>query len=149
MISEQTVHAPTSALRVHPFAETAVAVNTGIRSTGLPGPLRTAADQAKNLTTAVFGALGLWATPALFERLHHVCLALSSDSTRVCRQALEAAWSAYVNAHTFTLDNGRSVWIDEYQTVFIDITPGDDTPTLTQGSMSEYDHWLEAQVWAC
>jgi hypothetical protein len=151
MISQQTaIRTSTSALRVRPIAETTVAVDiTASRSTSLRSPLRAAADQTRTLTTRVFDALGSWAHPSPFERLHHFCVATRSNSIRVCHQALEAAWKSYVTAHTFTLDNGMTVWVDEYQTMFFDATPCDEAPTLTQGSASEYDHWLEAQVFGC
>jgi hypothetical protein len=149
MISEQTaMHTPTSASPVRPFAELAVAVEvTGIRPTGWPRRLRVAAEQARTLTNTVLSALASWRNPSFFEPEHRFLITIGSGSIRVCQQALEAGWNSYIKAHTFTLDNGTTVWIDDYQTIFLDTDPCDDTETRGQGSMSEYDQWLQAQVW--
>ena len=143
MISEQTViHAPTSALRVRAFPDMAMAIEaTGIRPTAWQRRLQVVTEQARTVMTTVLGVLVSWSNPSVFERVRRFCMAISNTSIRVCQRALAAAWTRYVDAHTWTLDNGITVWIDEYQTFVID-APG----TLDRGSMGEYDQWLEAQV---
>jgi hypothetical protein len=149
MISEQTaIHTPTRALRVRPFADMALAVEvTGNRPTGWRRRLQVVAQQARTLLITVLGVLAAWGNPSFFERERCFCIAIGSGSVRACQQALEAVWRSYINAHTFTLDNGRAVWIDEYQTFFLDTDPCDDTETPGRDSMSGYDQWLQAQVW--
>ncbi len=113
MISEQTaIHVPTSALRVRALADMAMAIEVTHE-----------------------------ASTSVFDRVRCCCMAISNTSIRACQRALAAAWTRYVDAHTWTLANGITVWIDEYQTFVID-TPG----TLDRGSISVYDQWLEAQV---
>ena len=143
MISEQTViHAPTAALRVRAFPDMAVPIEaTGIRPRGWRRRLQVVTEQARTVITTVLGVLAASNNPSVFERVCRVCMAMSTTSIRVCRRALAAAWTRYVDAHTWTLDNGITLWIDEYQTFVID-TPG----TLDRGSMSVYNQWLEAQV---
>jgi hypothetical protein len=143
MISEQNaIHVPTSALRVRALADMAVAIEvTRIRPTGWQRRRQVVAEQARTVMTTVLRVLASWSNPSVFERVRRFCMAISNTSIRVCQRALAAAWTRYVDAHTWTLDNGLTVWIDEYQTFVID-TPG----TLDRGSMSEYDQWLEAQV---
>jgi hypothetical protein len=140
MISEQTaIHTPTSALQFRPFTGTAVAVDdTDIPPTGSRGQPQVVAQQAPTLTIRVLGALASWANP---------CVAIGNGSIRACQRALVSAWNAYVSAHTFTLDNGTTVWIDESQTFFLDGAPCDRTSTSGQGSINDYDQWLQAQVW--
>ena len=46
---------------------------------------------------------------------------------RACQRVVLAAWIGYADAHVFTLDCGTTVWIDEFQTVFIDTAPFDNT----------------------
>lgn len=54
------------------------------------------------------------------------CIAVSRGSIRVFYRACQSAWNAYVNAHTVTLDNGVTVWVDVYGSVVID-GPQDDS----------------------
>lgn len=143
MISEQTaIHVPTSALRVRLLADMDVAIEvTRIQPTGWQRPRHIVAKEARTVMSIVLGVLASCSNPSVFERVCRVCMAMSTTSIRVCRRALAAAWTRYVDAHTWTLDNGITLWIDEYQTFVID-TPG----TLDRGSMSVYNQWLEAQV---
>ncbi len=143
MISEQTViHAPTAALRVRAIPDMAVPIEaTGIRPRGWRRRLQVVTEQARTVMTTVLGVLASWNNSSVFERVCRVCTAITNTSIRVCRRALAATWARYVDAHTWTLDNGITLWIDEYQTFVIE-TPG----TLDRSSMSVYDQWLEAQV---
>jgi hypothetical protein len=117
MISEQTaLHTPSSALQFRQLTDLAVTVND-------PG-IRPAGSRTL--------------LPAFAEQAR-------SLTTRMLG-ALSSVWSSYITAHTFTLDNGTTVWIDEYQTFVID--PGqNDTRTTGLASMSDYDQWLQAQAW--
>jgi hypothetical protein len=69
MISEQTAtHTPPSALRVHPFAETSVAVGLSkTRSTRWRDRLQVLAAQTRTVTIAVLGAVAAGTSPSYFD----------------------------------------------------------------------------------
>jgi hypothetical protein len=140
MIFEQTaIHNPTSLLGVRQLSAIEV---TNARPTGWRQRVSVTAEQASSRMSAVLGALVSWIGPSCLERAHRFCIATGKGSLRVGQRVVTATWSAYVNAHTVTLHNGRTVWIDEYQTFFLDADPCDDTSTTC-----DYDQWLQAQVW--
>jgi hypothetical protein len=119
MIAEQSVlHTPTSALYVRSFADASdvVADVTGIPNSG---------------------------SASLFQRARQFGVAMTNRSLGACQQALSAMWTSYMNAHIFTLEDGTRVWIDAELTLLLDDAP---CVNPSEGSMSEYDGWLQAQT---
>lgn len=55
----------------------------------------------------------------------HFCVAVSLTSVRFFRGACGAMWSAYVQAHMVTLDNGTVIWIDLYGSVVLEAPQSD------------------------
>ena len=53
------------------------------------------------------------------------CLVIGRVSLRLVVRAAKATWNGYVQAHTVTLANGVTVWVDVYGTVVLEASECD------------------------